>query len=228
MCYFQQSNGSQKGYLGFVRGDGWRGFEGFSFSWLNTDWIIHGHPTDSWAACETHFTRLCCLTAAMPSFHLQQNQSRWLLLLQNRHMVWWGKLYWLCFNQGWMGNPKHWSVFYGSLGGGKEKEQSPIGNVVQPVFLTPEEILSVHKGNGSGSSKMNEKNPYMLLENHLEKAHRSPVCSVWFFFFLFFFLKGQQITLYISKNHKTLKIAHRWFFKVDRIQPENLAWSKYS
>lgn len=33
----------------------WRAF---SFSWLNTGWIIHGHPTDNQAECESHFTRL--------------------------------------------------------------------------------------------------------------------------------------------------------------------------
>lgn len=52
MCYFQQSSGSQKGYLGFVRGEGWHGF---AFSRFNTDWIIHGHPTGKGAGCESPF-----------------------------------------------------------------------------------------------------------------------------------------------------------------------------
>lgn len=72
MCYFQQSNCSQKGYLGFVRGDGWRGFEGFSFSWLNADWIIHGHPTGSWAAVKPISHVCVALQLRCPLFFLNK------------------------------------------------------------------------------------------------------------------------------------------------------------
>lgn len=157
MCYFQQSNSSQRGYLGFVRGDGWRGFEGFSFSWLGADWIIHGHPTGSWAACETHFTRLRCLTAAMPSFHPWQNQSWWLPPLQNRHTVWWGKLCWLCFNQDEWEIPNTELYFAGvwEVGGRVNKGWTKPSRKCSPngIFDTRASV-SIHKDNGNRSSKL--------------------------------------------------------------------------
>lgn len=173
MCYFQQGNGSQKGYLGSVRGDGWRGFEGFSFSWLSADWIIHGHPTGSWAACETHFTRLRCLTAAMPSFHPRQNQSRWLLPLQNRHTVWWGKLCWLCFNRDEWEIPNTEVYLTGVWEVGGETEQSPIGNVAPVVFLTLEQASPSIKTMEMGAVKWTRSKTCTFLESNLKKAKQT-------------------------------------------------------
>lgn len=85
---FSAKQQQSKEVLRFVRGDGWRGFEGFFLFLMWHRLILHGHPTDSCVVCETHFTHLHCLTAAMPSFHPRQIQNQWLPPLQNRHTIW--------------------------------------------------------------------------------------------------------------------------------------------